>query len=356
MTLRTRLLLGYGYLVALLMVSAVSSAVAFQGLGQGIEKMLDQNYASVDAAQIMLEALERQDTATLQLLLDPAGSRDGLAAADEAFGKGLSRARKNITEPGEAEVVARLEAAHVAYLPSRSALLAAPGAQALASYRASTAPRLREVQAQARALRELNEAAMRRADQDTRGRAVRGSAWLGLVVLLAVGSMAWLTRKLQRDFLARLGHMGGFAQAIAGGERRRRLPVGEPDELGLVARLLNETLDGRDRLQGELEGRLNLHRDLVLGLVRALGAGAVLCGEDGELLAAGSPAPAAEWLAAVQLWLQGPGRVQLRAAETGEGPREVVAALPAGPGQGARAELLCTAAGRAVGWLVRPPA
>jgi len=355
MTLRTRLLLGYGYLVGLLMVSAVSSAVAFQGLGQGIERMLDENYASVDAAQEMLEALERQDAATLQLLLDPAGGMDVLGAADGAFAQALARAKKNITEPGEAEVLAGLEAAHLAFLPSRTALLAAPGPQALAAYRASTAPRLRQVQARARALRELNERAMRRADEDTRGRAVRGAAWLGLVVILAVGSMAWLARRLQRDFLARLVHLGGFAQAIAGGERRRRLPAGAPDELGLVARLLNETLDGRDRLQGELEGQLNLRRELVLGLLGALGPGNALVGVDGELLAAAPPPPDPAWVAAVRAWLQGPGRAQLRAAEGGEGELELAAGPAEGPAQGARARLLRGSGGKPMGWLVMPP-
>jgi HAMP domain-containing protein len=339
MTIRTRLLLGYCYLVALLVVSAGSAAVGFHGLGREVGRILRENYASVAAAQQMGEALERQDGLVLLGLLAPGDPRTGLETADREFASAFELARKNLTEPGEDELVGRLEAAHAAYQKSRAALLQAIGPEGLAAYRAATQPRLQEVRTLTRSLRILNEQAMRRTDEEMRGRALRASAWLSLLVLLAVVSMAWLARRLQRDFLERLGHLSTFARAIAAGEHRRRVPVGESDELGLVARLLNATLDDRDAVRAELGGQLGLRRELVVGLLGAAGKGAVLLGLDGEFLA-GAP-PDSAWLAELQAWVRGAGRA--------------VAAAPLVEAPDARAQLLRSADGRPVGWLARAP-
>ena len=69
MTLRTKILVGYG--IALLLMAA-TLAWAFAGLlalGSASEAILRENYRSILAAQNMVGAIERQDSAALLLML-----------------------------------------------------------------------------------------------------------------------------------------------------------------------------------------------------------------------------------------------------------------------------------------------
>lgn len=106
MGIRAKILSGFLILAALLLVAGAWSIYELRHIGISVQKILDENYKSIDAAKVMTEALEREDSAILLLLL---GKRDEgraiIKTADDSFQKALEIARNNVTVPGELDLV-----------------------------------------------------------------------------------------------------------------------------------------------------------------------------------------------------------------------------------------------------------
>lgn len=286
MNLRARLVLGYGYLATLVVVGGVVAALGFHGLGSGVGRVLAENVESLRAAMVMLEALERQDSALLALLLSEPGSRQLLDQSEAAFREGLERARANVTEAGEPAILVELDARFARYREARERLLAASPERPLAAYEAEAFPRFEEVKETVRQLLEVNQRAMVEADHRAERRADAQAAVFGLLVGVALLSFGWLSRALGRDVLGRIAELKAVASAIAGGDRSRRATVLRRDELGVVAEQLNAVLDRHQRLEAEAAGRLAHHRQLLAGLLASAPAPAVLLAPDGTQVVA----------------------------------------------------------------------
>src|SRR3982750_1755119 len=109
MTLRTKLLLGYaGFVLALGLLGAWSARTLNQ-MSAVSGRIIAENYDSVVAAQDMKESLERQDSAAL-FELQGQHERAVRQATDHRarFDAAFDKAAANITEQGEAEVIAAI--------------------------------------------------------------------------------------------------------------------------------------------------------------------------------------------------------------------------------------------------------
>lgn len=330
MDLRTRILVGYAYLVSLIVVSAVAAALGFHHLGSRLATVLDENFASVRWSMEMVEALERQDSALLAALLGDEDANRAISESETDFLEALDKARANVTEEREAEVIATVGSDYDTYRGARDRLLSATHDRPLAAYHEETFPAFESVKSSVVELLDVNHRAMVAADNAARAAARRRAAGHGLVVVLALVSFAALSRALRRNVLDRLANLKDVAQAMARGDFDRRADATRPDELGLLAEQLNDLLDRDADLRGRMDARLAATRDLVLGLLAARSEPAVLFAHDGRVVASTTPdadvAPATDALRTV------------RAGETDDRARFDVIELQAGA--------------RPVGWLV----
>jgi hypothetical protein len=113
MGLRAKILIGFFILSAMLLIAGVWSIHEVSTTGTSVQKLLDDNYRSINAAKMMMEALEREDSATLLLLLGNwEEGKKIMNDADNVFQQGLQFAEKNITEPDETAIV---ESIHFRY-------------------------------------------------------------------------------------------------------------------------------------------------------------------------------------------------------------------------------------------------
>jgi HAMP domain-containing protein len=340
MSLRVRLLLGYGYLIGLLLVTAVSALLGFLRLSEVVDVVLEDNYATIRASLDMLEALERQDSATLATLLDGAAA-DELAAHEDAFLDALGRAEGNVTEEAERPALAALRELFTSYRGERDGLLAEPPERPLRAYNDRVYPAFVAVKHKVLQVLEINQQAMIEADRRAKAAAVQNGAWLGFLVAVALVSLVFLSRALQRGLLARLDELRRAMAAIAGGELRRRLRTGGNDELGQVARHFNGLLDRLQATEARYQGRLGQERQTVLGLVeRCGGEGTAVYDPAGRLLANGGGPQAPEPPEEIVRWIE-------------EADQDAAAADLEAAGCRWRLEPLTTPAGRAVGWWVR---
>jgi methyl-accepting chemotaxis protein len=85
-------------------------------VGTSVQRLLDDNYKSINAGKMMIEALEREDSAVLLLLSGKwEQGRSIIESGDELFQKGFTIAQSNVTIPGEGAYVDEIEARYKAY-------------------------------------------------------------------------------------------------------------------------------------------------------------------------------------------------------------------------------------------------
>src|ERR1700752_4698788 len=130
MSLRTKLLLGYLVFVAALVVLGGWSAWRLREMGGVSRRIIADNYDSVVAAQDMKESLERQDSAALFILLGAtARGQAPLKEHRPRFDRSFNRAAHNITEPGEREAIAAIDALRKQYYARFDATIGAAPAK-----------------------------------------------------------------------------------------------------------------------------------------------------------------------------------------------------------------------------------
>jgi len=116
MSIRWKILAGFLILSSMLAIAGAWSIYELSQIGAGTQSLLDDNYRSIEAGAEMIEALERQDSGVLMLLLGR--WEQGRALIDEAdgeFEEHLDFAESNLTLSGEAERLRAIRESYEAY-------------------------------------------------------------------------------------------------------------------------------------------------------------------------------------------------------------------------------------------------
>jgi nitrate/nitrite-specific signal transduction histidine kinase len=104
--LRLKILAGFGLLIAMLFLAGTISIIEFTRISRSVNSLINDNYKTINATKTMLEALEREDSGILLLILGQwKEGRSLLESSDSVFNASLDIARNNITEHNENEYV-----------------------------------------------------------------------------------------------------------------------------------------------------------------------------------------------------------------------------------------------------------
>ena len=105
-TLKIKIFASFMLLIAMLATAGAISIAEFRSLGNSVHNLIRDNYRSIEASRSMLEALEREDSGILLLVLGEwEQGRSILSSADSIFVKALAEAKTNITEPNERFII-----------------------------------------------------------------------------------------------------------------------------------------------------------------------------------------------------------------------------------------------------------
>jgi NtrC-family two-component system sensor histidine kinase KinB len=116
MTLKKKILIGYGIAFAVMGLVVAWAVFNLVSLGQASDAILRENYRSILSAENMIDALERQDSAVLLMFLgDPKTGKAQFRENEARFLEWLARAKDNITVPGEGKLVQDIEAGYAHY-------------------------------------------------------------------------------------------------------------------------------------------------------------------------------------------------------------------------------------------------
>ncbi len=116
MRLRLKVLSGFIILALMLTIAGGWSIYELQATSYAVQDLLSENYKSINSGKMMMEALEREDSAVLLLMLGRwQEGRDILASADSLFQRGFEIAATNVTIPGEDEYIDSIRSEYETY-------------------------------------------------------------------------------------------------------------------------------------------------------------------------------------------------------------------------------------------------
>ncbi|WP_165071889.1 HAMP domain-containing sensor histidine kinase [Paludisphaera rhizosphaerae] len=259
MSLKYRLWLSFAPLLFLLALLGTGAVYSLGVVGNRIDEILRANYKSVEAMHGLNEALERIHAAFPEAMEGIPGARGRYEAAWTSFLKEYDLEKNNVTEAGEAELVARLGEATERYHRLGDEFLASPAGfdrkAAFYGVEGRTGPiqqAFEEVKKQADGIRRLNQESMELASEKARQTAAGARRWAGaglIVALVATGMLAWRTT---RTILRPIEDLTRSAQAVGDGRFDQLVTADTQDEVGeLVASFNRMTSQLRDFRQSQ---------------------------------------------------------------------------------------------------------
>ena len=236
MKLKSKILLGYGLSLSLILLVVAWGINNLRRLGEASEAILRENYNSILAAENIIDAIERQDSAILLFLLEDSdrGSQQFRQNQIE-FLKWLGKADGNITIPGEAEIVARIERSYKDYLEAFSQLQQQNN-PTTEDYYGAIAPIFEQIRDSSVQLRIVNQETMEAASENAREISQQAIYSMAIAGLTAAGIGLSFSLLLTRRIVQPLSAMTTATEKIAGGEYDIQLRVKSQDELGMLAR------------------------------------------------------------------------------------------------------------------------
>lgn len=259
MPLKYRLWLSFAPLLLLLALLGAGAVYALGLVGNRIDEILRANYKSVEAMHGLNEALERIH-ATFPAAMDGVGgARASYEDEWSAYRRDYDLERHNLTEPGEAELVARLGEVTERYRRLGDQFHEpSPGMDRKAAYYgigARPGPIQRafdEIKNLVEGIRRLNQESMERASAKARRTAVGARWWAGaglVAALVTTGLLAWRTT---RTILRPIEDLTRSARAVGDGRFDQLVTVETQDEVGeLVCSFNRMTAQLRDLRQSQ---------------------------------------------------------------------------------------------------------
>jgi len=235
-SLRKKIFIGYGIALALMIVVFVWALIHLLDLGEASDAILRENYKSILAAENMVYAIERQDSATLLLFLgyEEQGWRQ-FRENESLFFQWLARAKDNITVEGEERIVSTIEKEYSAYLHhifglppvSKSNLQ-----KSAAFYHETILPSFISVRDACIRLREINQETMFKASERARHVAKRAIWSMVIIGSAAVGIGLGFSLLLSNLLVKPVRRMMEATQKISEGNYDVEISIQSSDELG----------------------------------------------------------------------------------------------------------------------------
>ena len=254
MSLRARLLTGYGVFISALVLLGAWSAWRLHDMGKVSRRIISENYDSVVAAQEMKESLERQDSAALFALL---GARERalrqLREHRARFDQNLQKAANNITEPGESDAIATIQRDREIYYQRFDSFNAKPSAD---EYFTQLEPQFNKLRADCEHLLQLNQRAMLAKSEAAGGVA---ELWFYRTLLIAgvlVAAGLFLAFFFANRIVGPIRELTATTAKIAGGDLNAKVSISSRDEVGLLAAEYNRMAERIRQLRSSDLGKL----------------------------------------------------------------------------------------------------
>lgn len=237
MKLRMKLLMGFLILSGMLVVAGIWSIYALGSLGQSVQGLLDDNYRSIRAADQMLQALEREDSGVLLLLLGRwEDGRQIIDLAHVSFQEAFDKAAQNITIPGERSYIDRIEETYRSYQQLWSRPIVDTEREGNINwYFEDVHRRFLDVRSAVSELKRLNEESLYNTASDLKGRAERAVVPGTVATIAALVFSILFTYLVSRFMVGPITKITHAANEFVSHGHPFRVEVDTEDEIGDLA-------------------------------------------------------------------------------------------------------------------------
>jgi len=242
-TLRKKIFIGYGITLVMMVLVLVWAFINLWDLGQASDAILKENYKSILAAENMVYAIERQDSAILLVFAgyEEQGWKQFQENEGEFF-QWLARAKDNITIEGEETIVKSIETGYSSYLQHVVELksISIGGAKKTGTfYHETILPAFLSIRNTCIRLREINQQNMFKVSERAHFIAKRAIWSMAIIGIAAVGIGIGFSLLLSNLLTKPVRQMVDATQKIAEGYYDIQISTHSSDELGRLTEEFN---------------------------------------------------------------------------------------------------------------------
>jgi signal transduction histidine kinase/HAMP domain-containing protein len=245
--IRQKLSLGFGGLLALIVIIGLESVSLLSELGGSIDVILRENYRSVIASQEMKEALERMDSGILFTLLGY--QKEGLDLITEnktVFLKAMKSELENITIPGEQEKAIHIQSLFNQYEETIESVTQSelPHKVRMEAYFQKVLPLFQSIKTTADEILNMNQQNMSDANQEARVKSQAARQRMSILLVVGVLLAVLFMLLTEKWILRPLAGLTLSAQEIKSGNLDLYILSRSRDEIGTLAQAFNEMAAG----------------------------------------------------------------------------------------------------------------
>jgi signal transduction histidine kinase len=245
--IRQKLSLGFGGLLALIVIIGLESVSLLSELGGSIDVILRENYRSVIASQEMKEALERMDSGMLFTLLGY--QKEGLDLITEnktVFLKAMKSELENITIPGEQEKAIHIQSLFNQYEETIESVTQSelPHKVRMEAYFQKVLPLFQSIKTTADEILNMNQQNMSDANQEARVKSQAARQRMSILLVVGVLLAVLFMLLTEKWILKPLAGLTLSAQEIKSGNLDLYILSRSRDEIGTLAQAFNEMAAG----------------------------------------------------------------------------------------------------------------
>jgi PAS domain S-box-containing protein len=284
-TIRSRILAGYGIMVAILVIVAVWSGFKFWRFRSALRAVLTENYRSVVAAESMVAALERQDSGVLLYVAGEVEVGESIASGSQAdFFQWYGRAVDNITIPGEKDILASINEEYgkysSGYLTLRD-ILARQGPEAARRYYLDQElPAFTRIRQLCADLQGINQENMMNADTVTEREATRAIVSVSAFTLVAALMAIVFASVTLRSVLSPIDRLKDEIGRISEGRLDEDIQITSADELGSLAQEFQRMVNALRERERTTVDRFSRQRAKLEATVRSMNDGVIVTDAD----------------------------------------------------------------------------
>lgn len=247
MTLKKKILTGYGVAFALMGLVVAWAVANLVLLEKSTDVILRDNYRSIHAADNMINALERQDRGILLMFLNDVQNGIAQFRKNEAiFLEWLARTKDNVTIDGEARLVETIAADYNTYRQHFSSLTDFPDTskeklqRSFDIYHQKIDPLFARVRESCVKLRDLNEKNMFAAGITADSVAKRAIWSTVLVAAAALITALIFSLFIVERIVSPIREFTEASRKISSGDYTIKIPMNSGDEIGNLANEFNQ--------------------------------------------------------------------------------------------------------------------
>jgi len=278
-----------------LAANSMWSVFNFNKLNDSIEEIMESNYASVVAAQNMIVALERQDSAELShMFVDDKNSQEIFLENQKIFFKWLSRAEDNITEEGEKEILESINELYTQYMENYYTLIEIQNNQGVERarnyYYNEVLPTFENSKSEVRSLQLLNQNAMIEQRNKAQKVAKNASYSTSLISLATIILGLILVFYLMNKIVKPIQNLIDKIKKISEGDYSQQLDVTGDDEISELAKEFNTMTEKLKKYDLLNVRRLMKEKQKAESIVESITDGIIVTDEDNKVILVNSAA------------------------------------------------------------------